>query len=104
MPSDFNWGELLKLLPLVAGSVNPLAGVIAQQIMKVAEREIQDRQQSEPDKTRDEIIAEAGAKFDEGIAKAEALRRKGHEGDENVTETYRSDNSRPNDLQDQNIV
>lgn len=82
MSSDFNWQEIIKLIPLVAGSVNPLAGVIAQQIMQVANREIQNRQQSEPDKTREEIIAEAGAKFDEGIAKAEALRRKGHENDE----------------------
>lgn len=74
-----DWSKLFKLLPLVAGSVNPLAGVIATQIMQVAESEISRRQQLEPNKSRDEIIAEAQAQWDKNIADAEALRRKGHE-------------------------
>lgn len=74
-----DWANLIKLIPLVAGSVNPLAGVIATQIMKVAESEINKRQLENPTLSRDEIIAEAGRDWEKGLAKAEALRRKGHE-------------------------
>jgi hypothetical protein len=74
-----DWSNLIKLIPLVAGSLNPLAGVIAQNIMEVAESEIHKRQQIEPNKSREEIIAEAGALWEKNVADAEALRRKGHE-------------------------
>lgn len=76
-----DWSELLKLIPVVAGSVNPLAGVVATAVAKLAEEEIARRQHAEPSKTRDEIIAEAGAKWDLGLAKVANLKKMGHEND-----------------------
>lgn len=76
-----DWQQLLKLIPVVAGSVNPLAGVVATAVAKLAEEEISRRQTAEPSKTRDEIIAEAGATWDLGISKAQDLRKLGHEGE-----------------------
>lgn len=75
-----DWSEILRLIPVIAGSVNPAAGVIATQIMNVANSEIQRRQQQNPSMTREEIIAEANAKFDQGLDAARKLRQKGHEG------------------------
>lgn len=76
-----DWRELLKLVPVVAGSVNPLAGVIAAAVAKLAEEEIARRQRAEPTKTRDEIIAEAGADWDLGLSKVADLKKLGHEND-----------------------
>lgn len=76
-----DWSNIVKLIPLVAGSVNPLAGVIAQQIMQVAESEIHKRQQIEPNKSRETIIQEAAVQWQKNIDAAEALKRKGHENE-----------------------
>lgn len=76
-----DWSSLLKLIPVVAGSVNPLAGVIATAVARLAEEEIARRQAANPSKTRDEIIAEAGADWDLGISKSQDLKKLGHEGD-----------------------
>jgi hypothetical protein len=76
-----DWSNLIKMIPLIAGSVNPAAGSAAAILIKIAEEEIQRRQQANPSMTRDEIIAEAGAAWQEGIDKATALRQKGHEDD-----------------------
>ena len=74
-----DWRELIKLLPVVAGSVNPLAGVVATAVEKLAEEEIARRQSADPSKTRDEIIAEAGADWDLGLSKVADLKKLGHE-------------------------
>ena len=76
-----DWRELVKLIPVVVGSVNPLAGVVATAVEKLAEEEIARRQAVDPSKTRDQIIAEAGADWDLGIGKAQDLRKLGHEID-----------------------
>lgn len=74
-----DWREILRLIPVVAGSVNPLAGVVATAIAKLADEEISRRRQADPGKSRDEIIAEAANEWQEGLDKAIALRKKGHE-------------------------
>lgn len=74
-----DWRELIRLIPVVAGSVNPLAGVVATAIVKLADEEIAKAQATDPSKTRDEIIAEAGTNWDLGIGKARDLRAMGHE-------------------------
>lgn len=76
-----DWSSLLKLIPVVAGSLNPLAGVVATAVAKLAEEEIARRQAADPSKTRDQIIAEAGADWDLGIAKGQDLKKLGHEAD-----------------------
>lgn len=76
-----DWSELLRLIPVVAGSVNPLAGVVATAVEKLAEEEIARHQRAEPTKTRDEIIAEAGADWDLGLSKVADLKKLGHEGE-----------------------
>jgi len=76
-----DWSSLLKLIPVVAGSVNPLAGVVAAAVEKLAEEEIARRMAANPSKTRDEVIAEAGAGWDLGIGKSRDLRKMGHEAD-----------------------
>lgn len=76
-----DWQQLLKLIPVVAGSVNPLAGVVATAVAKLAEEEIERRQSHNPALTRDEIIAQAGANWDLGISKAQDLRKMGHENE-----------------------
>lgn len=76
-----DWSELLRLIPVVAGSVNPLAGVIATAVARLAEEEIKRRQAADPSKTRDEVIAEAGAGWDLGLSKVAELKKLGHEGD-----------------------
>jgi hypothetical protein len=76
-----DWRELLKLLPVVAGSVNPLAGVVATGIQKLADEEIARLQAKDPSKTRDQIIDDAGADWGLGIDKAKAGRQLGHEND-----------------------
>jgi hypothetical protein len=77
-----DWSSLLKLIPVVAGSINPLAGVVASAVQKLAEEEIARRQAANPSLTRDEIIAAAGADWDLGVGKAENLKKLGHEGDQ----------------------
>ena len=74
-----DWQQLLKLIPVVAGSVNPLAGVVATAVAKLAEEEIERRQAANPALTRDQIIEEAGADWDLGLNKARELGRLGHE-------------------------
>ncbi len=76
-----DWREIIKLIPVVAGSVNPLAGVIATAIAKLADEEIGKAQAVDPSKTRDDVIAEAGAGWDLGIGKARDLKKLGHEGE-----------------------
>jgi hypothetical protein len=76
-----DWSKILKLLPVVAGSVNPMAGVIAQAIETLAEEEIAKRMAADPSLTRDQIIDNAGAKWSLGIDKATAGRRLGHESE-----------------------
>lgn len=76
-----DWRELAKLIPVVVGSVNPLAGVVATAVAKLAEEEIARRQASNPTLTRDQIIAAAGADWDLGIGKGQDLKKLGHEGD-----------------------
>ena len=75
------WSKLLKLIPVVAGSVNPLAGVIAAAVAKLADEEIARRQAADPSKTREEIIEEAGAAWDLGLSKVQDLKKMGHEAD-----------------------
>lgn len=77
-----DWRELMKLIPVVAGSVNPLAGVVATAIQKLAEEEIARAQASDPSKTRDEVIAESTANFDVGLGKVADLKKLGHENDQ----------------------
>lgn len=77
-----DWRELLKLIPLVAGSVDPRAGVIATAIQKLAEDEIARAQAVDPSKTRDQIITEAGAQWDAGLDKVNLLKKLGHESEE----------------------
>jgi hypothetical protein len=74
-----DWSKVLKLLPVVAGSVNPVAGVIAQAIETLAEEEIARRMAANPTLTRDQVIETAGAKWDTGLGKAHDLERAGHE-------------------------
>lgn len=76
---DINWSEILRLIPVVAGSVNPAAGIIAQQVMNVANAEIERRQRQQPSLTREQIVAESNAKLDQGLDVARKLRQKGHE-------------------------
>lgn len=76
-----DWRELVRLIPVVAGSVNPLAGVVATAIAKLADEEIARAQAADPSKTRDDVITEAGADWDLGVGKARDLRKMGHEGD-----------------------
>lgn len=76
-----DWRELIRLIPVVAGSVNPLAGVVATAIAKLADEEIARAQAADPSKTPDDVIAEAGAGWDLGISKARDLRKLGHEND-----------------------
>lgn len=76
-----DWAKLLKLIPVVAGSINPLAGVVATAVAKLAEEEIARRMAADPSKTREQIIIEAGADWDLGLTKAHDLKKLGHEGD-----------------------
>jgi hypothetical protein len=76
-----DWSKILKLLPVIAGSVNPMAGVLAQAIETLAEQEIAQRQAADPSKTRDQIIAESNANFDLGLSKVADLKKLGHEAD-----------------------
>lgn len=76
-----DWRELIKLVPVVAGSINPLAGVVATAVEKLAEEEIARAQAADPSKTRDQIIADAGAKWDLGLSKVADLKKLGHEAD-----------------------
>lgn len=80
MPS-FDWGALLKLLPVIAGTANPAAGMLASQLLKLIEGEIARRQAADPSLTREQIIAESTAKFEQGLDAARKLRQKGHEGE-----------------------
>jgi hypothetical protein len=73
-----DWHKLLQLLPLVAGSVNPLAGVIGTAIQKLAEEEIAKRQAADSTLTVDEVIAQAGEKWARNKAEADALKNLGH--------------------------
>lgn len=74
-----DWRELIKLIPVVAGSVNPLAGVVATAVAKLADEEINRQQTADPSKTRDEIIARAGANWDLGLSKVAEGKKLGHE-------------------------
>jgi hypothetical protein len=76
-----DWTKILKLLPVVAGSVNPMAGVIAQAIETLAEEEIAKKMAADPSLTRDQVIDNAGAKWGVGLDKATAGRKLGHEAD-----------------------
>lgn len=76
-----DWRKLLKLLPVVAGSINPLAGVVASAVQTLAEEEIARRMAADPSKTRDQVIDEAGADWGLGLGKAHDLRKMGHEND-----------------------
>lgn len=73
-----DWRELIKLIPLVANSVDPRAGQIASAITTLANAEIAKAQQNDPSKTREQVIAEAGADWDLGVSKAKELRQLGH--------------------------
>lgn len=77
-----DWLKLIKLIPLVAGAADPRVATLAKLIEEIAEKEIARRSEVQPVKTRDEIIAEAGALFDDGISEAEALLKKGHDSPE----------------------
>lgn len=74
-----DWRELMKLIPVVAGSINPLAGVVATAVAKLAEEEIARAQAAEPSLTRDEFIARSTAKFELGLSKVADLKKLGHE-------------------------
>jgi hypothetical protein len=74
-----DWSKILKLLPVIAGSVNPMAGVVAQAIETLAEEEIAKKMAANPALTRDQVIESAGAKWNLGIDKATAGRKLGHE-------------------------
>jgi hypothetical protein len=74
-----NWHDLIKLLPVIAGAANPAAGVLATQLLKLAEDEITRRNAIDPSLTREQIIAESTAKFEQGLDAARKLRQKGHE-------------------------
>lgn len=74
-----DWTLLLKYLPVLAGVANPAAGVALGVLLKIAEAEIARRQAEEPSKTVDEILLEAQAEWELGLARAEELRRMGHE-------------------------
>lgn len=76
-----DWTKILKLLPVVAGSINPMAGVIAQQIETLAEEEIAKKMAADPSLTREQVIDNAGAKWQLGVDKAKAGRQLGHEAD-----------------------
>lgn len=74
-----DWQALLRLLPVAAGIANPAAGVLAGQLLKLAEDEIARKRAANPLLTREQIIAESTAKFDAGLDAARKLRQKGHE-------------------------
>lgn len=74
-----DWQALLKLLPVIAGAANPAAGLLAGQLLRLAEDEIKRRQATDPSLTREQIIAESTAKFEQGLDIARKLRQKGHE-------------------------
>jgi hypothetical protein len=76
-----DWRELIKLIPVVVGSVNPLAGVVATAVEKLAEEEIARRMAADPSKTREQVIEESGAGWDLGTNKSRDLRKMGHEVD-----------------------
>lgn len=76
---DINWREILRLLPVVAGSVNPLAGVIGSLILKFAEGEINNKLKENPGLTREEVINNSTANFDKGLDTARKSRQKGHD-------------------------
>lgn len=74
-----DWQALLRLLPVAAGIANPAAGVLAGQLLKMAEDEIARKRQQNPSLTREQVIAESTAKFEQGLDAAKRLRQKGHE-------------------------
>lgn len=76
---NIDWMQVLRMVPVIAGSFNPAAGLLATQLIKLAEKEIEDKQKENPSLTREQIIAESTAKFEQGLDAARKLRRKGHE-------------------------
>lgn len=76
-----DWSELIKLVPIVAGSIDPRAGEVATLIEQIANTEIRLAMDRDPSKTREQVIEEAGADWERGLAKARELRQLGHEGE-----------------------
>lgn len=76
---DIDWRAVIRMIPVVAGSVNPLAGVIGTQILKFAEGEIDKKIAADPSLTREDVIRASTADFDKGLDIARRSRQKGHE-------------------------
>lgn len=77
-----DWRELARLIPVIAGSVDPRAGEIASAIHTLADHEIRIAMDADPAKTREQVITEAAAQWEAGLDKAKLLRQMGHEGEE----------------------
>lgn len=73
-----DWVKLLKLIPVAAGAVNPMAGIAGEALLKVIEAELDAKAAADPTFDRDAFIAEAGVKWDDNIRDAQALLDKGH--------------------------
>lgn len=73
-----DWKQILDLIPVVAGVINPAAGVTLGVIIAEADKIIASKQAANPGLTRDQIIAEAQGQWEKDIAAAEALAKEGH--------------------------
>lgn len=82
---DFDWRELLKAMPIIAGSIDPRAGAIATLVEQVVDAEVDKVQEADPSLTREEArakaIADAAERWEAGLDKAKQLRQMGHEGE-----------------------
>jgi hypothetical protein len=82
-----NWPNLIKLIPVVAGNVNPPNPEVtaaASVIEAEAEKIIAGRIAADSSFDRDAAIAEAGRGWEADVAAAEALGREGHETDTTI--------------------
>lgn len=84
----YDWKKLLKLMPIVAGSIDPRAGVIAEAAEALFASEFEKAKQSDPALTFNDWaeqalahIAASDSDFDEGIGKSKEFLKKGHEGE-----------------------
>lgn len=78
---DIDWMEVLRMVPVVAGSINPLAGVIGAQILNFAEGEINQKMADDPSLSREDVINASTADFNKGLDIARKSRQKGRENE-----------------------
>jgi hypothetical protein len=76
MSVDFK--NLINLIPVVVGVVNPKVANAAQTIIDEANKIIAGQKAVDPNATTDDIIAKAQAQWDANIKAAQDLKKMGH--------------------------